>query len=128
MISALSIEQASLSDPPPASAIGSAVGWISDLLFGPLATTIAVIATACVGFAMLSGRANIRRGMSVVFGCFLMFGARDVALALRTVTSADTVASSGSVPSAPVYISAPPVANSANAYDPYASARLAQPR
>jgi type IV secretory pathway VirB2 component (pilin) len=76
MIIAAIAYQPSLTDPPSTGVLASAATWVTDLLFGPLATTIAVIAVAWVGFAMLSGRLDIKRGLSVVFGCFLLFGAR----------------------------------------------------
>ena len=75
MMVTATIHLANLTDPPPTSAITSATSWASDLLFGPLATAIAVIAIAWIGFAMLSGRIDLRRGLCVILGCFLLFGA-----------------------------------------------------
>jgi type IV secretion system protein VirB2 len=80
---ASAIPQASLADAPPVSAISTATNWVSDLLFGPLATAIAVIAIAWMGMAMLSGRIDIRRGLSVIFGCFLLLGAKNIAIELQ---------------------------------------------
>jgi type IV secretory pathway VirB2 component (pilin) len=118
------IEQASLTDPPPASAIAAASSWVSDLVFGPLATAIAVIAIAWVGFAMLSGRIEIRRGASVVLGCFLLFGARGIAEGLRSADSGEATPSIASVPPPPVYAVTQPAANTTNAFDPYAGAAV----
>jgi type IV secretory pathway VirB2 component (pilin) len=84
MMMIATIQQASLSDQPQSSAIAAAAGWVSDLLFGPLATAIAVIAIGWIGFAMLSGRIDLRRGLAVVFGCFLLFGAWGIADGLRS--------------------------------------------
>ena len=125
MIIGATIMQASLTDPPPTSAIGSATSWISDLLFGPLATIIAVIAIAWIGFAMLSGRIDIRRGLSVVLGCFLLFGARGMVEGLRPLAPSEAFVSS--VGPAPSYAISPPSDNNANGYDPYAGAAVMRP-
>jgi type IV secretory pathway VirB2 component (pilin) len=121
------IQQISLSDPPVVSAIASATAWVSDLLFGPLATAIAVIAIAGIGLAMLSGRIDIRRGLSVVLGCFLLFGARGIAEGLRSATTSEGIAFDSSVPPPPVYAKPAPAANTANGYDPYAGASVMRP-
>jgi type IV secretion system protein VirB2 len=118
------IQQASLTDPPPASAITAAASWVSDLLFGPLATAVAIIAIAWIGFAMLSGRVEIRRGLSVVLGCFLLFGARGMADGLRDSKTEPVIASNDNVPPQPIYANAPPAANNSNAFDPYAGAAV----
>lgn len=124
MMFAVALQQASLSDPPPASAIAAASNWASGLLFGPLATAIAVIAIAWVGLAMLSGRIDIRRGASAVLGCFLLFGAKGIADRLMA-----TVAYEGSPPVAatappPVYAGTVQQRGSSNAFDPYAGAAV----
>lgn len=116
--------QPSLADPAPTSAIASATHWVSDLLFGPLATAIAVIAIAFIGFAMLAGRIDLRRGLVVVLGCFLLFGAQGFADSLRYLMAGDEVLPNYSVPSAPTFAKAPPPANTANAFDPYAGASV----
>lgn len=123
----IAVIQASLTDPGPASAITSATNWVSDLLFGPLATVIAVIAIASIGFAMLTGRIDLRRGLAVVLGCFLLFGARGVADSLRYLTAGDEVLPNYSVPSPPTFTKAPFSANTANAFDPYAGAAVMRP-
>jgi type IV secretion system protein VirB2 len=120
------VQQVSLSDPPPVSAITSAVTWVSDLVFGPLATIIAVIAVAWVGFAMLSGRIEIRRGLSVIFGCFLLFGAREIARDLRSTALSETVPVSANVPPPPPFAKPPSAANAPSGYDPYAGASVKQ--
>lgn len=61
----------------------AAVQWLQDLLLGPLATSLAVIAVAALGLMMLSGRINIRRGGGVILGCFILFGAANIAQGLR---------------------------------------------
>lgn len=119
--------QNSLSNPPPVSAIGSATSWVSDVLFGPLASVIAVIAIAWIGFSMLSGRIEIRRGLSVVFGCFLLFGAKGIADGLRSAAMNETVQAVANVPPPPAYAKPPAAANMPNGYDPYAGAAVMRP-
>jgi type IV secretory pathway VirB2 component (pilin) len=126
MILIATIQQASLTDAPPSSAIGAASDWISALLFGPLATALAVIAIAWVGFAMLSGRIDVRRGVAVIFACFLLFGARGVADGLRSAATNDTVAAVAEAPPPPVFPSASKRPPNGNAFDPYAGAAVPQ--
>jgi type IV secretion system protein VirB2 len=122
-----SILQTSLTDPAPESAINAATNWIIDLLFGPLATIIAVIAVGWVGYAMLSGRIDIRRGLLVVLGCFLLFGARGIAEGLRSTAVNEGAAPVEGVPPPPNFTRSGPQANSVNGYDPYAGAAVTQP-
>lgn len=61
----------------------TAVQWLQDLLLGPLAISLAIIAVAALGLMMLSGRINIRRGGAVILGCFILFGAANIAQGLR---------------------------------------------
>jgi type IV secretory pathway VirB2 component (pilin) len=128
MIIAAAIQQASLSDPPPASAITSAANWVGDLLFGPLATAIAVIAIAWIGLAMLSGRIDIRKGLSVLLGCFLLFGAQRIAEGLRLASLGDGVTPIPIAPPPPNYIKPPRRADTTNAFDPYAGAAVMRPK
>jgi len=121
------IQQASLSDPPPVSVVTSGADWISGLIFGPLANVIAVIAIAWVGLAMLSGRVDIRRGLAVVLGCFLLFGAKGIADGLRSVAMREAVPMAASAPPPPTFSSPPPSANVPAGYDPYAGAAVMQP-
>lgn len=60
-------------------AFPAAVGWIDGVLFGSLGTSIAVIAVAGFGFAMLQGRLSTRQGLRIVIGCFILFGAPSIA-------------------------------------------------
>jgi type IV secretion system protein VirB2 len=62
-------------DPAGSSPILAALQWVQGTLLGNLATTAAVIAVAAVGFMMLTGRIDWRRGLTVVVGCFIIFGA-----------------------------------------------------
>lgn len=61
------------------SSLASAAAWLEGTLLGSIATVIAVIAIATVGFLMLSGRIDWRRGAGTVIGCFILFGAPTIA-------------------------------------------------
>src|SRR3546814_20784978 len=63
----------SLTDPPGSSVIASGVAWVEGAALGSVATAIAIIAVAAIGLLMLSGRLDLRRGITVIFGCFLLF-------------------------------------------------------
>ena len=65
-------------EPAGSSPINNAVTWIQDTLMGKVATTVAVIAVAAVGFMMLTGRMNWRYGATVIIGVFILFGAATI--------------------------------------------------
>ena len=52
-----------------------ALVWMQNILLGPIATSLAVMAVAGVGFMMLTGRMNWRYGGTVIVGVFIIFGA-----------------------------------------------------
>src|SRR4051812_8915649 len=60
---------------PEPSAIVSAVTWVEEIMLGSAATALATLAIAGVGALLLTGRIDIRRGASIVLGCFVLFGA-----------------------------------------------------
>jgi type IV secretory pathway VirB2 component (pilin) len=62
-------------DPAGSGPIVAALGWLQGTLLGNVATAVAVMAVAAVGFMMLTGRLNWRFGASVIVGCFILFGA-----------------------------------------------------
>lgn len=62
-------------DPQGSGPIVAALGWLQGTLLGNVATAIAVMAVAAVGFMMLTGRMNWRFGATVIVGCFVLFGA-----------------------------------------------------
>lgn len=68
----------------------AATQWVEGVLLGPLATSIAIIAIASVGLMMLTGRLNIRRGATVIVGCFILFGSASIAHGLRGAAAALT--------------------------------------
>ena len=76
--SAIASAQGSLADPQGSSIIVRAVQWLQGTLLGTIATTVAVIAVAGIGFLMLTGRINWRYGATVIIGCFILFGAASI--------------------------------------------------
>ena len=116
---------ASLADPGSASIILASTSWVQNMLLGTLATIIAVIAIASIGFAMLSGRIDMRRGFGVLMGCFILFGAPAIASGLRSaIGSVGTTYGVGAPPtplSVPHYVLAD---QNANPFDPYAGASV----
>lgn len=72
-------------DPAGSSPLIAALDWVQGTLLGNLATTAAVIAVAAVGFMMLTGRMDWRRGLTVVVGCFIIFGAAAIVAGIRSM-------------------------------------------
>lgn len=72
------------SAPRGSGPIVAAVDWVQATLLGNIATTVAVIAVAIVGFMMLSGRVNWRHGAMVIVGCFVLFGATVIVAGIQT--------------------------------------------
>lgn len=65
-------------DPAGSGPIVNAVEWLQGTLLGTVATVVAVIAVASVGFMLLTGRMNWRYGAIVILGCFILFGAASI--------------------------------------------------
>lgn len=108
--------------PNQGGALPSAVQWVEGVLTGSVGTSIAILAIAGVGFAMLQGRLSARDGLRVVLGCFILFGAPAIAQGLAGIyrSSASPIA----IPTpAPLPKLTPPPAPKANA-DPYAGASM----
>ena len=74
-------------DPAGSSPLLAALEWIQGTLLGNIATSAAVIAVAIVGFMMLTGRIEWRRGLTVVIGCFIIFGAVAIVAGIRTLAT-----------------------------------------
>ncbi|WP_243652641.1 TrbC/VirB2 family protein [Novosphingobium sp. PhB165] len=68
-------QQVTRADPAGSGPIVAALGWLQGTLLGNVATAVAVMAVAAVGFMMLTGRMNWRFGATVIIGCFVLFGA-----------------------------------------------------
>lgn len=113
---------------PPA--IVAAIAWIEHVLLGTAATMLATIAVAGVGMLLLTGRIEIRRGASIIIGCFLIFGAATIANGIMSAALKDDApAVANPAPPPPSYPQSPnPVQKGQNTpgYDPYAGVALPQ--
>lgn len=56
-------------------------------MLGTFATVAAVIAVATVGFMMLTGRINWRYGVTVILGCFVLFGASSIVAGIHSTAT-----------------------------------------
>jgi len=70
-------------DPAGSSTINAAFGWMQQTMLGTVATTVAVMAVAAVGFMMLTGRLNWRFGATVIVGVFIIFGAGSIVAGIQ---------------------------------------------
>ena len=82
-----SAQAQTMSDPEGSGVIIGAVNWLQGTLLGTVATVVAVIAVACVGFMMLTGRINWRHGAVVILGCFILFGAASIVAGIRAAAA-----------------------------------------
>jgi type IV secretion system protein VirB2 len=85
--SAPAVAQEYSSDPAGSGVLISAVGWLQGTLLGTVATVAAVIAVAAVGFMMLTGRINWRYGVTVILGCFILFGATSIVAGIHSTAT-----------------------------------------
>jgi len=74
-------------DPAGSGPIISALSWLQGTLLGNVATAVAVIAVAMVGFMMLTGRLNWRFGATVILGCFVLFGASAIVTGIQSTAA-----------------------------------------
>jgi len=111
----------SLFDAANEGSVPAAIAWLNGTLLGTVATGLAIMAVAFIGFTMLSGRLAIRDGIRVIIGCFVLFGASYVASSLSALAYGGTRTQT---------IVAPPTDLAPRAelppadYDPYAGASL----
>lgn len=70
-------------DPAGSGPINSALLWLQGTLLGTVATTVAVMAVAAIGFMMLTGRMNWRFGATVIVGVFILFGATTIVAGIQ---------------------------------------------
>ena len=118
------IALASLSDPPAQSVITPAALWLESLMFGTIASIIAALAIASIGLAMLTGRIPTRRGLAIILGCFILFGAKSVADGMKAALPGAASTQRAEVPPPPTYVK-PPIQQPAPAsFDPYAGASV----
>ena len=76
--------QARAADPAGSGPIVAALGWLQGTLLGNVATAVAVMAVAAVGFMMLTGRMNWRFGATVIIGVFILFGAGAIVTGIQS--------------------------------------------
>lgn len=67
--------------------IEAALYWIQGTMLGNVATAVAVMAVAAVGFMMLTGRMNWRFGATVIIGCFIIFGAATIVAGIQSAAA-----------------------------------------
>jgi type IV secretion system protein VirB2 len=74
-------------DPQGSGPLVAALGWLQGTLLGNVATAVAVIAVAMVGFMMLTGRMNWRFGATVIVGCFILFGSSAIVSGIQATAA-----------------------------------------
>jgi|SRR5688572_26918158 type IV secretory pathway VirB2 component (pilin) len=74
-------------DPAGSGPIVAALAWMQGTLLGTVATAVAVMAVAAVGFGMLTGRMNWRFGATVIIGVFIMFGAASIVAGIQSAAA-----------------------------------------
>ncbi|WP_200943100.1 TrbC/VirB2 family protein [Altererythrobacter sp. Root672] len=79
--------QAQSVNPAGSGPIIAALGWLQGTLLGNVATAVAVMAVAAVGFMMLTGRMNWRFGATVILGCFILFGAASIVAGIQSAAA-----------------------------------------
>lgn len=78
---------AQTANPQGSGPIIAALAWLQGTLMGNVATAIAVMAVAAVGFMMLTGRMNWRYGATVIIGCFILFGAGAIVSGIQSAAA-----------------------------------------
>jgi type IV secretion system protein VirB2 len=71
-------------DPAGSGPINNALLWLQGTLLGSVATAVAVMAVAAIGFMMLTGRMNWRFGATVIIGVFILFGATTIVAGIQS--------------------------------------------
>jgi type IV secretion system protein VirB2 len=109
-----------LVEPASGQVLASAGVWLTSTLLGTVAISLCTLAVAFVGLQMLTGRLDVRRGMRVVLGCFILLGAPVIANGL--LAGAQAVGGTAAEPQ-DLDITVPEPPPPAH-YDPYAGASL----
>ena len=86
-LAAPSAAMAQAADPAGSGPIVAALSWLQGTLLGNVATAVAVMAVAAVGFMMLTGRLNWRFGATVIIGVFILFGAASIVAGIQGVAA-----------------------------------------
>ncbi|RSV43818.1 hypothetical protein CA234_03530 [Sphingomonas sp. ABOLE] len=129
LIPVLTLAAMPLSEPLQQSSLLAAEDWVQGALLGSIGTAAAVIAVAAMGFLLLAGRLSVRRGLTVIAGCFVLFGSSTIAQGIMSGLGIGSGATQSQM--APVSVEAPsPLAAvptpapSHVPYDPYAGAAV----
>lgn len=109
---------------PAPGAIAAALQWLQATLLGSVATGIAVIAVASIGFLLFSGRIDVRRSVRLIAGCFILFGASSIAAGLMGAVDSRILPPDVATTPPPIYAAPTVVPAKAVPYDPYAGAAL----
>lgn len=78
---------AQAANPQGSGPIVAALYWLQGTLLGNVATAVAVMAIAAVGFMMLTGRLNWRFGATVILGTFILFGAGAIVSGIQSAAA-----------------------------------------
>ena len=81
------LAQAMGANPQGSGPIVAALAWLQGTLLGNVATAIAVMAVAAVGFMMLTGRLAWRHGATVIIGTFILFGASAIVSGIQSAAA-----------------------------------------
>lgn len=81
---AAALAQGQAADPQGSGPVVNALAWLQGTLLGSVATAVAVMAVAAVGFMMLTGRINWRFGATVIIGVFILFGATTIVAGIQS--------------------------------------------
>ncbi|MBL8655848.1 MAG: TrbC/VirB2 family protein [Altererythrobacter sp.] len=87
LLAAPTAAHAQAADPAGSGPIVAALGWLQGTLLGNVATAVAVMAVAAVGFMMLTGRLNWRFGATVIIGVFILFGAASIVAGIQSAAA-----------------------------------------
>ena len=114
----------SLADPAGPNVVVAAVSWLQATLLGTAATIVAIIAVSSVGLMMLAGRVPVRRGLTVIAGCFILFGAPIIAAGIQASLGNGSLAAAPSRAPPPAPAAPPPAEYPPANRDPYAGASV----
>ena len=92
-------------------------------MLGTIATIVAVIAVSTVGLMMLGGRINVRHGVTVIVGCFILFGAPTIAAGIQSFIGGGDAQARPYQPEPPAPVP-PPLPPRVVRSDPYAGASV----
>jgi len=102
------------------------ISWLAALMTGRLATVVATLAVAALGFLLLRGLIPGRRALAVVVGIAVVTAAPAIAAALVGVVQPEPLSADVAAEAA-TDVNSPESPTLAENYDPYAGAAVAPP-